>query len=461
MMNTMIRNDWSGWLALDARVSKSNTYQYANNIDVRRKQSGICLSAKNQNEFSTNGLVTVFEYIYAFTDTGRIYDEAWNLVYTMTSSQPIYAAKDFDGYMYFTINWYLCRVSNGDMGSSWTNVDEDYIAINSGKNCFLEYEWELLVSDLESLKKLDTSTNSLETIFTLDERIIGIFEFATNVIIYTNKWKKYIWDGKSTYPHASIDMDKYNNIRAVINQSNNEYVLTGSSSDLTTSWIHLISGYEKILLAQALNRDDLFEFAGHTSFSEINCLGVWSDLLFVPSAQWIYSFGRFLPNQDNIWNLDWAISNTGIGAMKVDNKNLYLSYKTASANYVHKIDITWSPSTYMDNGEMISLIYDGDNIGIDKIMRWLKISFDKLNTGEKIEVFAKINKANTWWDAILTIDYADTQDRDITSKALIGPRANIGEWKTIEFKIKLTSGTSNLTTPIVHELQMDWEAIKI
>ena len=77
------------------------------------------------------------------------------------------------------------------------------------------------------------------------------------------------------------------------------------------------------------------------------------------------------------------------------------------------------------------------------------LSFNYLNEGEKITLYGK-KKGDSEWVAIFDIDYETEADKNINSKRSSLPFDD-QQFRFIDFKIEIESGTDNLTSPKIYE----------
>lgn len=456
-MKALILNWWIWWISENLLISSSESFVYAANIDFHRNAGALSLSAQNTNFFTTDWLINACAWPYYFTDTGKIYYDNGSLRYTMTNYPTIiYNATYFHGAYYWASNSALHKVLlSGAATTPWTNVQENYAMLENAI-CYpmLNYYDQILyIWAGNKLQAVDKDGN-FSTTLTLWGNITWITLFAGNLRVYTDEiswWKLYYVRPVIEEAYSVVDF-KDLDFRTVINDGSTDYALAWNISNLKTSSLVAVSGYSSAIIKKAITRDDLFQFVWNTTWWETNCMTKYKDMIYLPSKQWIYSFGNFNPSFDKIFNLDYAISNDSIWLLKAESEKLYLSYVVGSTNYFDKIEIWDSISTYMTSGEAISHIYNWWSFTESKKIEKISLGFEKLVPWQKIEIFIKKDWQTEWGSALATVDYSNTNDREIYFKTFIWPNIDIWPWNFLQIKIKLTAWTSNLTSPKLYEL---------
>jgi len=463
-MKALILNSRNWWLSENELVSSTDSFVYAQNIDFQRKFGSIILSSQNVNSFTTDGLINAFAGAYYFTDTGKIYYDSGNLRYTMTSYPiTIYNAIFFNWYYYWITNSALHRVSLWwSVTTPWNSVQENF-AILENSTCYPMlnyYNQSLYIWCGNILKVVDINGNVADAL-TAWGTITWITMFAGNLKIYTDETDggKLYYLNSSSFDVSSVIEFKDLDFRTVINDGGTDYALIWTNYNLQTSAFLATSGYSSAILKKAISRDSLFQFVWNIGIGEVNCMAKYKDMIYIPSKQWIYSFGNYNPWFDKIFNLDYAISNDKIWILKAESEKLYLSYTSGWVNYLDKINLGDNISNFMQSGEVISHIYNGWSFCENKKLEQIKLWFDKLLEWQKIEIFIKKNGQSDWGTAIATVDYANTSDREIYFKTLIWPKIDIWAWNYLQIKIKLTAWTGNFTSPKLYELFLWFDTI--
>ncbi len=460
-MNTFLQNKWNLGICDDVFVWDDWDFQYSKNIDIRRNIKWIKLSSKNTHLFQTDWLISCFLSTFVFTDKGKIYNQAWTLVYTLgTYPDKILNAVRYKDYYYWITTNYIARVevSNTESGT-WTNVDEDYInIIPTSAAYFLNiYDEYLLIWMRDIVYKLDDQWN-MEQVVWVEGNIKGMFFSWANIVIYTDIGKKYFWDWESSN-FISVILNDKQYYRSCINDGDMDYMISWISSNPLTSALHWSSWYSNWIVKKALDRNNLFNFTGKYTIWEINCMWKQNNMIYIPSQQWIYGYWTFYPWLNPVINLDYWIDNDYIWAMKSDSSSITFSYEKDGIYYLDKINTTQNPSLYMDSWELILRAYNWWVQYKNKIINSINLAFEKLNQWEKIEVYLRKNWNASWWNPVVNIDYSNIYDQEIFFKNFSWPWVDIGKWNYIEAKIVLYSWTSNLTSPILYELWIDWEEI--
>jgi hypothetical protein len=193
------------------------------------------------------------------------------------------------------------------------------------------------------------------------------------------------------------------------------------------------------------------------------------------SGRGVMTFGKLDEKYSDSLNFDYPVSQydaydpgsttypfglrTYIGAIHNSNGKLYVSWAIYSsvgdAPISYGIDYL-SDTKYNATGELVSLVSYGRNAIDDKAAMSLGVSFDKLKAGEKIQIFLAKNLGDFSDTPEITVDYADTNDRDIYKK-IKDIALDVEDFTFLQTKVVLTAGTGQLTSPEVFEVVVGFD----
>jgi len=147
------------------------------------------------------------------------------------------------------------------------------------------------------------------------------------------------------------------------------------------------------------------------------------------------------------------------GAIHNSNGKLFVSWAIYGAvgedPISYGIDLL-DPTKYNTTGELVSLVHYGVEAAEDKSAVQIKCAFDKLNPGEKIDIYLAKNLEDFGDTPELTIDYADVADRTLYAKTK-DVALEIGDYNFLQMKTVLTAGTNQATTPEVFETTIGFD----
>jgi len=119
--------------------------------------------------------------------------------------------------------------------------------------------------------------------------------------------------------------------------------------------------------------------------------------------------------------------------------------------YIYKIDPT---PKYVTSGFSTTGSFYGNKPAIDKLWYSASINFKALAAGEQLDISYSTDYGVTF-TSIGTASY--TSDGGISEKVILFPSGTVS--KQIDVKVTLTSGTSQLTTPILKDIVVRYRPI--
>lgn len=475
-----VQSFFYGGYSDDRFLGIKNSFQSAKAIEIRKKPGSITLAklVEKQSGSVVTDLINAFVTIrssgdvIAFGSSGNIYRNAtgsgtWVLVYTDTHGT-ILNAYEYNDYLYWATTSYLARIQITNIDASWTgDVNETYKTFANGNaNChpMIEKFNNLYVGDGKALAELDSVgvwTATKIPIFS-DEEIVALKFVSGSMRIYSRKTTKiddgqlYFWNGISTTYNENVAITG-TYIHAVATNGNQDFVIAGRKPV-----IMICSGLQKII-AKAIpgltDSNECFIAPNAIVPTASGCLfGVCksgTNSLY----RGIWSYDALSKDYPLSLNFEYPTSQAGetdlVGAVHTANNQIYMGWKSG-ANY--GIDAV-NQTKYAAQGELVSRVFDG-NLGYQpKNALFLQLAFAPLNAGEKIEIYLRANLDSAWGTAVLTLDYNNTADRNITFAKLTKP-GFIKEATHLESKIVLYCGTSNATSPEVFDLSIAYEPVK-
>jgi hypothetical protein len=474
------QNSYFGGNAVDQFIGIKNSFQDGKNIDVRSEPRFVKLAEKPVRNASGVIADWIMDWVtiqatgdvIAFGDTGKIYRQTagtgdFALAYTDSSNRKITDAYEYNGKLVWATQSNLHYILVANIDATWsTDVVENWKTFTNGNTTYhpmLEVYNNLLIGDGKHVAQLDALgvfTGNKLPIFG-DEQVVKLTFNGSVIKVYSQRTanvdygRSYLWNGTSgsyqeflPWPGAIHSAGSLHNL---------DYVLAGRIPTLYAS-----NGYN----IQPLTQLPGFARGSSGTFNHNAMTAVDSTILFGSVNggtntlnRGIWSFGRKNKDYPQVLNNEYSTSNGSasdlIGAVHVSNGKVYMGWKNGTT---YGIDVT-DNSTYAATGELVSRAWDGGYAYVKKEMKAGHISFKTLNAGEKIDLYVKRNLGSSWGSPILTVDYADTADRDINYKEI--GTAVVDPFNFLETKVVLTAGTNSLTTPAVGEIVIDAEPVSV
>jgi hypothetical protein len=481
-----------GGFSDDRFLGIENSFRYAKAVEIRKNPNSLTLSyatEKISGSVVTDLIMAIVTIsttgdVIAFGDTGKIYRRtagAGNFVncYTQTSNLKIINAFEYNAYLYWFTAAKMHRIAISAIDDTWAGtVTEDYKTFTNGNanaHPAIELNNKMYIGDgfyLAELDSLGTFTGNRLEIFH-DEEIRALTFGGATMRIFSRKstklesGHKYYWDGTSEAYNEKVYINQV--IHCAINgggsnstmssAGGNDYVIAGRRPYLYAS-----SGYDWIKLKRfPLIYDD------ENCYLSPNSLDYYDDLLMIGFAEsgdasigrGVWTYGQEDYKYPMSLNFDYPTSNDNntdiIGAVHNSNGVLYFSWKKTTVGtpdtYTYGIDIV-NTAKFALSGSLHSRVHYGNEADEDKAAIGLKMGYDTLYAGEKVEIYLRKNLLANWAStAELTASYADTADRNTNSKRK-DDALDIGDYTFLETKIVLTAGTSQLTTPELVELSV-------
>lgn len=511
-----------GGFSDDRFLGIKNSFTSAKGVAIRRDPHSIKLA--NQLKFDnkdSQGNTFVFEdfvgsfvtvkssgIIIAAGKGGKIYRKtvgqlSWTLIYTFNTGlgagNRVVNCVEYNDYIYFLTEAKIHRIANSDVaGSSWsTAMEVNYKVFQNGNANYkpaMELNNNLYIGDGRHLGELSSAgvwTYNKLTFFS-DEEIVAITYggammriFGTKVLNAngqkTQGSRKYYWDGTSASYNESVPFSEP--VHSAISNGGSDYVIAG-----VQPWIYLSSGYDFIKLKR-------IPFVGdyEKCYLGANCIDYFNRMLVFAlqfpfpdsnaytgkEGRGVLTYGKYDEKYPDALNFEYPCSQyenyiitsqtypSGLrayfGAIHNANGNLYVSWAMYStvgdAPISYGIDVL-DTTKFNATGELTSLVHYGVDAFEDKAAIELKCAFQKLNAGEKIEVYLAKNLEAFGETPEITIDYSVVADRDICVKSK-DVALDIGDYNFLQSKVVLTAGTNQATTPEFFELILGFDQIEL
>lgn len=415
------------------KVNQKLTKESGTTIDDLVKTAVVCSDGNTYLFGSTNGK------IWKRTSAG---------VYSLevTASAGILDAREYQGYIYYSMQSNLGRVAVGaptdwttrnDSWATFTNTDADFHPIQ-------EQNAVLYIGDKNYVAQVDAgvfSANALD--IAAPYRIKALGKMLTNLLIGT-----FITASK-----VLTEVFNWNTWSTDSFQASDEIPEIGINSFLAT---------DNAVLANAGRKGHIYAYDGSQASPFKNIPGDWSgtneaqinpnasvnrygmplfglsNISGNPAPQGVYSLAGYDRNYPKVLNLEYIISNLQrttnieIGMIALVGTVMIVSWKdtTGGAVYgVDKLDTTLKATTAYFSTRIIS----PDRINLKTLS--CAVAYRSLPSGCTIKVYHKLNHAAAWSDPIAT-----TIDTD---RHLILADARLPEANTIEVKVELNSNGNN------------------
>lgn len=480
------QNKWFGGYSDDEFLGNEGSFWRGSGIEIRRfprrlqiqknlsDQAGAVITRPVRGEIVT----TQFGDTIAVGDGGKVYRRAaggttWALVYTDTSTRNILDIREFNDYLYWTTATKLHRVPMGDTGTNttWTTVTEDYKTLSvssSASHPLFTIFNKLYVGDGNVLDELDSlsvwtaAVLSVEAGFVI-RRINSkgslIRLWARRSVNTFDTGRVYFWNGASA---AYNDMTELDGMFQTCDERSDFFV---------AGWephLYFLNGNipEKVKKLPQLTNPLASDADLIAADFAPNAMASMNGVVYVGSpttigsvgVSWqekgVWSWGALNSGFPNSLNLDFPITVDQVTCLIVAEGKLNISAVNGATEYQY----VTVPSQYQTTGEIEFRIFDGNEAWQRKDVKKISLSFAKLAAGENIEVFVKTNLDAAYGSAILTAAYANTLDRDVTFKDMVATFTG-KQFNQAQFKIKLTAGTSNGTTPKLFDFAVTYEDI--
>jgi len=481
-----IQDQFYGGFSDDKFLGIPQSFQYAKGVEIRKNPKSLKLAYAVEKSTSTecdalvNKIVTIQSTgdVIAFLANGKILRRvagagSWTLVFTVASSLAILNAMEYNGYLYWFTAGYIHRIAVANIDADWAaDVSANYKEFTN-KNTIahpaIELNNKMYVGDGNLLAELDslmTWTANKLTIFG-DEYIRSITFGGTMMRLFANKSNnidsghKYYWNGTAAAYNERVPLTQI--IHVATNDGKEDYVIAG-----LRPYLYLSSGYDLIDLKRipqvADNTKCYFSPNSMCYYDKLLVLAPAASGTTATIGRGAWTYGRENKNYPDSLNFDYPTSNDNatdeIGCVHNAAGVLYISWKNGTSYGIDAVNT----SKYRATGELYSRTLYGSRANRDKAATAVKMAFDAIAAGEKIELYMRKNLAAAWADtAELSVDYAYDPDSDETypDRSIYGKEKdialNIGDFHFLETKLLLTAGTGQLTTPELIEIEVEFD----
>lgn len=484
-IKSWLLNRQYGGISDDRFIGLPYSHQYSEKIEFRKNPNSITLAYKVEKDSSTTidslclCSVTIKSTgdLIVFGSNGKIWRKAsgsstYVLVYTDTSARKIINAIEYNDYLYWFTSEYAHRIAISSIDDAWAGtVTENYKTFtvkNANAHPAIELFNKLYIGDGYYLSELDNlgtfTANKIEIfhdeeirVITYSENYMKMYTRRTSMIDFS---AAYYWSGTTTSYDQRVNYDGHL-IHSAFNFDGTDYIVADRQPKLYTPEGYKLTPVKRIPFVYDIQRLDLNPNA-MCVYDGLLCIGIRGSYTQSTNATLktgVLTYGKESSLYNDSLGFEYPTSNEVntdiIGFVTQSNGDLYFSWSN-SAGTTFGIDKV-NKSKYASNGYIESLVSFGDFANQTKALMKLEVAFVKLAAGEKIEHFLKRDLASSYPEtAEILADYTTETDREICSKSKdFGIVA--GDYNFLETKIKLTSGTSNLTTPELIESIITFE----
>ena len=337
-----------------------------------------------------------------------------------------------------------------DKIDSWADNIEVIGSFKNGDDTYhpmIKQKSELYIGDDNVIAKIDVNgIFNQETLFNIKspERIQVLSTFDTDILVGikdVNKAKVLRWDTLSQFWSAGDDVWE-SGINAFIKDDNYTYISAGDYGR-----IYFYNG-EKLELFKRIPgnfsttktakvRGQSFGFIdGHTIFGLSNVSGN-------PTEQGIYGLGGYDSKYPKALSLDYPVpagdlNGVSLGAIIVNNQDMYVSYKTADDVGIAKIDYSNKYNgAYLETMQLTSLVERDD----DSIVERIVADYVSMPDDTSIAISTKTKYDTTYTAQDLIVD---------EDKMSVRTKNNIPKISSLQVKLEIT--TSENDSPKIENL---------
>lgn len=330
-----------------------------------------------------------------------------------------------------------------DKINSWADNIEVVGSFKNGDDTYhpmVKQNLELYIGDDNVIAKVDVNgIFNQETLFNINspERIQALSTFDTDILVGikdVNKAKVLRWDTFSQSWSAGDDVWE-SGINAFIKDDNYTYISAGDYGR-----IYFYNG-EKLELFKRIPgnfstaktakvRCQSFGFIdGHTIFGLSNVSGN-------PTEQGIYGIGGYDAKYPKALSLDYPvpsgdISGVSLGAIIVNNQDMYVSYKTADDVGIAKIDYENKYNgAYLETMQLTSLVERDDDSIIERIVA----DYVSMPNDTSIAISTKTKYDTTYTDQDLIVD---------EDKMSVRTKNNIPKISSLQVRLEIATNGNN------------------
>lgn len=483
-------NRFFGGYSDDEFIGIDGSFWRASGLEIRRFPRRIQVQKKLTDEAGANidrqvhaAIVTSqFGDTIAAGDNGQVYRRAqgastWTKVYTDTGNDKILDICEYNGYIYWTTRNKLHRIAMTDTGTSvtWTTVTEDYQSLtydSTDAHPMIQAFNTLWVGDGDQLASLDSAgtwtANALQLPF--DDLIRKLTFTGTLIKAWSRKQSNFrdegavtFWNGVSDSYQERTPLDGMFQT-ATTADGGVDFFIAGHRP-----WLYRLDGLTAVKLKELPmltnpSADDnsviAVDFAPNAMTAKGGVVYFGTPTSLSIGVNWmedgVWSWGRKDEKYPFSLNLDFPASSDKVTCVFVAEGKVNFADVDGSTEHLY----VETPSAYQTTGEIETRWIDGAEAEQIKDAKKLAIAFWPLAADEKIEVYCRTNMGTTYGSAILTASYANSLDVGKAFKELLSPFTG-KEFNTIQFKVKLTAGTSQATTPKLLDFILGFEDIEM
>lgn len=472
---------WHGGISGDQFLGIANSVQSAKNVDLRVNGRKVILA--NKTVRNASGVIADWPMkfitikstgdVIAFGDAGKIYRQTagagdFALVYTDTSNRKYTDAYEYNGQLLWTTTSKMLSIAVANIDGSWSgDVNEFYTFANGNAthHPMIEVYNKLYIGDGKALAELDSSFVFTATKISIfgDETIIGITFNGANVKIYSRLstsvpyGRCYLWNG------VASAYNQFTTIRglaphAVIDKNNLDYLLAGEKPVLLAS-----TGFDFQVLKKLPNVTGT-----NTANFNHNCMTANEALIFFGACEsgtntmnrGVWSYGAKEKDYPQALGNEHTTSNASatdlVGAVHYSGGKIYSGWKNGSS---YGIDIT-DNTLFETTGEIVTRVWDADAAYQKKETIAVRMAFNTLAEGERIDLYLRRNLSTSWGSSIISVAYSDVADQGINFKEAL--TSVVGDpFNFLEARAVLTAGTNQGTSPALTDLVVDANYIEV
>ena len=403
----------------------NNIYIYCANGDmIQRDGNGQYTKLFTAQDSRGNGLAQWQGFLYYTTNSSIG-------VYGPITS-PINTLKNNDAYLQTGYN------NTSSTGIAPINASLPFLAIGHGNNLgkFDGTNWTPNILTFPNGTYVRTNDNV--------NQMLGIGTATGVGTLQSNKGYIFLWDGANYTYNAFVLAD--GGVDVMLNNKNRLLTVVGATNNLYTD----ISPFQKVQRFPKLRSSDFIQIhpGSATNYKGLALFGLAQSTSSSLLQEGVYHWGNRSDAYPEGMNFDYTIStgnttNIQIGALYGAGNQLFIGWQDNNTG-TFGIDSVSNSNPYYTSGFVEGLIIDDMRPVDDKNALTVKSSHLPLNAGESISLAFKVNRGT------YVVSTPNTTVGSVLTKfPVIGDYA---QFKEIQAKAIITSGTNGLTTPTITTL---------
>lgn len=484
-------NNFTNWVQQDDFLTDWANFIDQKNIDWIRDWYGVTLWPKVHKWLITNEAMRAMDFTSSFVtnlgqniiggDNGEIYHA------NSTDSTPAYTLSNGGNilnivslasqyYIFYTSSLAfnkivdVARISHQDAwNDNWTGIEEEFATFVS------RHAWVppmivvgslIFLGSSSSINTLDTGWD-LDTYGFPDSDVVGITLQGSTIAVYCESGNVYLWDGWALTESARTYM--WSRISKVVQRGNIDYIHTEDGQMYAGSGL----SFQRIMKPKVSNRMDdntsfnirlSFELSDEDNVQNRTSLNALGDIYMYANdtVRGIYKYWRLIPWQRD--TLHKVVTHNHAGT-QIDHvydmffyerniKRLFFSYKAWDTYGVDFLNLQELETC--NDGYMVSDVFSWGT-SYTKEIKWLKIATSNTAWNNYIKLYYRID--NWDWEILRTMNYdSNTIEVENINTVCWEP---FKEFIDVQFKIELHYDDGESVAPILHELGLDYNIIKV